>query len=95
MTGCPNGCARPYTAEIGIVGRTKTAYDVYVGGSATGERLARRLAVSVKLRELGAALRPTLERYAADRHADETIGDFCHRAGIGEPTRLEATACLS
>ena len=41
MTGCPNGCARPYTAEIGIVGRTKKTYDVYVGGSATGDRLAR------------------------------------------------------
>ena len=41
MTGCPNGCARPYNAEIGIVGRTKTSYDVYVGGSAVGDRLGR------------------------------------------------------
>ena len=40
MTGCPNGCARPYTAEIGIVGRTKKTYDIYVGGSASGDRLA-------------------------------------------------------
>ncbi len=40
MTGCPNGCARPYTAEIGIVGRTKTGYDLHLGGAAAGDRLA-------------------------------------------------------
>ena len=56
MTGCPNGCARPYTAEIGVVGRTKRGYDVYVGGSATGERLAERIRADVPFDQLAATL---------------------------------------
>jgi sulfite reductase (ferredoxin) len=62
LTGCPNGCARPYVAEVGIVGRTKTAYDVYVGGSAGGDRLAARIAAGVGLALVPAALGPLLER---------------------------------
>ena len=64
MTGCPNGCARPYTAEIGIVGRTKTTYDVYVGGSAVGDRLAERIRADVPLDQIPAVLAPVLARYA-------------------------------
>ena len=64
MTGCPNGCARPYTAEIGIVGRTKTTYDVYVGGSPAGDRLAERIRADVPLDQLPAVLAPVLARYA-------------------------------
>jgi sulfite reductase (ferredoxin) len=89
ITGCPIGCARPYTAEIGIVGRTKTSYDVYVGGSATGERLARRLAVGVKLGALGDELQPVFDTYRDERRHGEGFGDFCDRAGLGEPTRQE------
>ena len=95
VTGCPNGCARPYTAEIGIVGRTKTAYDVYVGGAATGERLARRLATGVKLADLGDRLRPLLERYQQERLDGEGVGDFANRLGLGEPTHGEVLACRS
>jgi sulfite reductase (ferredoxin) len=95
VTGCPNGCARPYTAEIGIVGRTKTSYDVYVGGAATGERLARRLATGVKLAALGESLRPVLERYRHERGSGEGIGDYCDRVGLGEPYRAEVAACPS
>ena len=62
MTGCPNGCARPYTAEIGIVGPTKRGYDLYVGGAPGGDRLAGRLAKSVKLDDVVDTLRPLLER---------------------------------
>ena len=58
MTGCPNGCARPYTAEIGIVGRTKKGYDVYVGGSAAGDRLAERIRTDVPLDQIAATLAP-------------------------------------
>ena len=47
MTGCPNGCARPYTAEIGIVGRTKTNYDMYVGGSRRHDRMNQLFAVDL------------------------------------------------
>jgi sulfite reductase (ferredoxin) len=81
MTGCPNGCARPYTAEIGIVGRTKRGYDVYIGGSAQGDRLGRRLARNVNIDELSATLRPLFERWRGDRVKDERFGDFWDRVG--------------
>jgi sulfite reductase (ferredoxin) len=72
MTGCPNGCARPYNAEIGIVGRTKKNYDVFVGGSATFGRMARRIRADVPFDQLAATLLPLFERYAADG----TFGDW-------------------
>ena len=81
MTGCPNGCARPYTAEIGIVGRTKTGYDLHLGGAAAGDRLARPVARSVKLADLPATLAPWLDAFAADRRDGESFGDFVHRVG--------------
>lgn len=83
VTGCPNGCARPYTAEIGIVGRTKTTYDVYVGGSSGGERLNLRLGTDVRLASLRSLFDALFVRYAAERHDDESIGDYCARAGVG------------
>ncbi len=64
MTGCPNGCARPYGAEIGIVGRTKRNYDVYVGGAEAGDRLAQVLRADVPLADVPTLLRPLLERFA-------------------------------
>ena len=84
MTGCPNGCARPYSAEIGIVGRTKTTYDVYVGGSASGERLAQRIRADVPLDEIPALLAPVLAGYAGSPAGPETFGDWS--AGVGVPT---------
>ena len=81
MTGCPNGCSRPYTAEIGIVGRTKTGYDVYVGGSVGGERLAERLRTDVAFADIPALLSPVFARYAIDREPDESFGDYCNRVG--------------
>jgi sulfite reductase (ferredoxin) len=82
MTGCPNGCARPYTAEIGIVGRTKTGYDIHLGGAAAGDRLARPVARSVKLADLPAVVGPWLDRFAAERSDGESFGDFVHRVGL-------------
>ena len=64
MTGCPNGCARPYTAEIGIVGRTKKTYDVYVGGSASGDRLATLVRADVPLDQIAAIVAPLFSQYA-------------------------------
>ena len=81
MTGCPNGCARPYTAEIGIVGRTKTTYDVYVGGSPGGDRLAERIRADVPLDQLPAVLAPVLQRYAGTEAA---FGDWA--ASVGAET---------
>jgi sulfite reductase (ferredoxin) len=86
MTGCPNGCARPYTAELGIVGRTKSTYDLYLGGSVAGERLAERLAVGVKLGALEGHLTTILEGYAADAMPGEAFGDFCVRVGVEKLT---------
>jgi sulfite reductase (ferredoxin) len=83
MTGCPNGCSRPYSAEIGIVGRTKKTYDLYLGGSAGGDRLAQRVRADVPLDELTAHLRPLLERFADDAGDDGALdfGDWCHAQG--------------
>jgi sulfite reductase (ferredoxin) len=83
MTGCPNGCARPYTAEIGIVGRTKTTYDVYVGGSPGGDRLAERIRADVPLDQLPAVLAPVLQRYAGNEAA-AAFGDWA--AAVGAET---------
>ena len=81
VTGCPNGCARPYTAEIGVVGRGKTTYDVYLGGSAGGDRLGQRIRADVALGDLDGLLSPVFGRYASDRHDGESFGDYCHRIG--------------
>ena len=75
MTGCPNGCSRPYAAEIGIVGRTKRNYDIFVGGSPAGDRLARVLRANVPLSDVPDLLRPLLEAFA--RSGDGTsFGDW-------------------
>jgi sulfite reductase (ferredoxin) len=83
MTGCPNGCARPYTAEIGIVGRTKKTYDVYVGGSASGDRLATLIRADVPLDQVAAVVAPLFERYARSTPA-ATFGDWAD--GVGAST---------
>ena len=82
VTGCPNGCARPYVAELGIVGRTKTAYDIFLGGDAVGTRLASLLVESVPLTKLGDVLAPLLDRYRDERVADEGFGDWADRLGV-------------
>ena len=64
MTGCPNGCARPYNSEIGIVGRTKKGYDLYVGGSAAGDRMSQRIRTDVPLDQIAATLAPVFAQYA-------------------------------
>lgn len=79
VTGCPNGCARPYVAELGIVARTKTAYDIWVGGDAAGTRLAETIAESVPLRKLGDVLGPVFDRFAAERADGESFGDWAQR----------------
>jgi sulfite reductase (ferredoxin) len=70
MTGCPNGCSRPYAAELAIVGRTKKNYDVLVGGSPAGDRLARLLRADVPLTDVPELLRPLLEAFARSGDQD-------------------------
>ena len=76
MTGCPNGCSRPYAAEIGIVGRTKKNYDIFVGGSPAGDRLARLLRADVPLTDVPDLLRPLLEAFSRS-DATASFGDWC------------------
>lgn len=81
MTGCPNGCARPYVAELGVVGRTKTTYDIWLGGDAAGTRLAQTAVEAVPFQKLGDVLAPLLDRFADGRLVDETFGDWANRLG--------------
>jgi sulfite reductase (ferredoxin) len=82
MTGCPNGCARPYTAELGIVGRGKTSYDIHVGGDAAGTRMNEVFAVNIPRDQLGPVLQPLLEHYREAREPGEGLGDFAAREGV-------------
>jgi len=82
MTGCPNGCARPYTADLAFVGRSLHKYGLFVGGSMLGTRLATLYADLVPRDRLVATVRPLFERYRDERLDDERFGDFCHRVGI-------------
>ncbi len=82
MTGCPNGCARPYLAEIGLVGKAPGKYNLYLGAAFDGSRLNRLYKASVNDSEIADELRPILLRYAKERTEGETFGDFCIRAGI-------------
>lgn len=82
MTGCPNGCARPYVAEIGIVGDAADRYQIWLGGDGVGTRLARTVADRVHRNDLPTVLRPVVQRYAAERLPDETFGSFINRASI-------------
>jgi sulfite reductase (NADPH) hemoprotein beta-component len=79
MTGCPNGCARPYTAEIALVGKAPNKYQIYLGGNEGSTRLNRLYKDSVKGDDLMAELRPVLARYRQERQAGERFGDFCAR----------------
>jgi sulfite reductase (ferredoxin) len=81
-TGCPNGCARPYTAEIGIVGASVLMYTIYLGASPMGTRLGFAFATNVKSTDIRIRLRPVIQHYAENRHTGERFGDFCHRVGI-------------
>lgn len=82
MTGCPNGCARPYLGEIGLVGRSKRSYDIYLGADRFGNRLGEVYASDVVNDGLVDALRPVLELYAKESNPREAFGDFCHRVGL-------------
>jgi len=81
MTGCPNGCARPAVAEVGIVGRTKSTYDVFVGGGVRGDRLATLYREKVPFNEIANVLGPLFDRWEGEGLADEAFGDFVARVG--------------
>jgi sulfite reductase (NADPH) hemoprotein beta-component len=82
ITGCPNGCARPYLAEIGLVGKAPGRYNLHLGADASGQRLNRLYRENVDERAILDALDPLFARYAAERHAHERFGDFLWRSRL-------------
>eukprot|EP00178_Gracilaria_changii_P004917 TRINITY_DN1798_c0_g1_i2.p1 TRINITY_DN1798_c0_g1~~TRINITY_DN1798_c0_g1_i2.p1 ORF type:complete len:705 (+),score=103.69 TRINITY_DN1798_c0_g1_i2:6290-8404(+) len=84
MTGCPNGCARPYMAEIGFVGSAMNTYQLWLGGAANQTRLAFTYLEKVKESEIENVLSPLLIMYTSKRKKGESFGDFCDRMGKAE-----------
>ena len=81
ITGCPNGCVRTYTGDIGLVGRTPGTYAIYVGGDFAGTRLSFRLLDRVKQAEVVPALERLFAQYATGGGDGEGFGDWCSRMG--------------
>ncbi|MDE3064052.1 MAG: NADPH-dependent assimilatory sulfite reductase hemoprotein subunit [Acidobacteriota bacterium] len=79
LTGCPNGCARPAVAEVGVVGRTKSSYDLYLGGGPRGDRLATLYREKLTLEQIPQVLGPVFDRWRDEGEAGEAFGDFCAR----------------
>jgi sulfite reductase (NADPH) hemoprotein beta-component len=82
MTGCPNGCARPYLAEIGLVGKGPGRYNLYLGAAFDGSRMNKLYAEDLDHAGIVAALDPVLAAYASEREKGERFGDFAIRAGF-------------
>ena len=85
MTGCPNGCARPYQSEIGIVGRSGDKYTLYLGGSTLGERLNATFQDLVPREQIVPLLKKVLTQFEQDHQAGESFGDYCNRLGNERP----------
>ncbi|GHA95374.1 assimilatory sulfite reductase (NADPH) hemoprotein subunit [Shewanella indica] len=85
MTGCPNGCARPFAAEIGFVGKAPGRYNMYLGASFEGTRLNKMYRENIQEAEILSELDALFGRYAAEREIGESFGDFTVRAGIVKP----------
>jgi sulfite reductase (NADPH) hemoprotein beta-component len=82
ITGCPNGCARPYLAEIGLIGRAPGRYTLRLGADAVGARLNVVHRDNIDENAIIAVLDELIGRYAAERHGDERFGDFLWRANV-------------
>ncbi len=82
ITGCPNGCARPYLAEIALIGRAPGRYTLRLGADAVGSRLNVVYRDNIDENAIVTALDELIARYAAERHADERFGDFLWRANV-------------
>lgn len=89
MTGCPNGCARPYNADIGLVGKAKGKYTLFLGGTRIGTRLAFIHKDLVPMEQIVPTLAPLFAAFKDHRQTEESFGDFCNRMGN---TRLQAFA---
>ncbi|WP_404421585.1 NADPH-dependent assimilatory sulfite reductase hemoprotein subunit [Nibricoccus sp. IMCC34717] len=90
VTGCPNGCARPFLAEIGFVGKAPGKYALYLGAKYDGTRLNELFAPSVTIDESIELLRPIIQRYGRERQPSEQFGDFCQRVVLPEHKAAKA-----
>jgi sulfite reductase (NADPH) hemoprotein beta-component len=83
-TGCPNGCARPYMAELAFVGKAPGRYQLWLGGNTAGTRLNQLWKDVVKDQDLETEVRPILLRFAKERTSGERFGDWCDRVFLRE-----------
>lgn len=86
MTGCPNGCSRPWLGELALVGKAPHTYNLMLGGGYLGQRLNKLYKANVKDEEIVDYIKPLFKRYALEREEGEHFGDFCIRVGIIKPT---------
>jgi sulfite reductase (ferredoxin) len=82
MTGCPNGCARPYMAELGFVGSSPESYQIWLGGSPAQTRLAKPIEEKLHVNHFEAFLEPIFVYFKQKRQLSESFGDFCDRVGL-------------
>ncbi|MEM1425542.1 MAG: NADPH-dependent assimilatory sulfite reductase hemoprotein subunit, partial [Cyanobacteria bacterium P01_H01_bin.130] len=82
MTGCPNGCARPYLAELGLVGSGSNQYQVWLGGAPNQTRLAQPFVEKLPEEDIESFLEPILVYFKRSRDEGESFGDFCDRVGF-------------
>ena len=91
MTGCPNGCVRPYTSDIGLVGRSGDKYLMFLGGRILGDRQNFQAKDLVPRAEIVSTLKPLLSRFKHERTETESFGDYCHRLGQEQVKTLLTT----
>lgn len=91
MTGCPNGCARPYLAEMGFVGNGPDQYQLWLGASPNQTRLSEVYVERMHIDQLEATLEPVFACFKKKRKAGESLGDFCHRVGFDAIREFAAT----
>ncbi len=82
ISGCPNGCSRPYLGEIALVGKAPGRYNLMLGADHRGQRLNTLYRENITEAQIIEALEPLLARYGAERTPGEGFGDFLHRAGL-------------
>mmetsp|Transcript_36452 Transcript_36452/g.81128 ORF Transcript_36452/g.81128 Transcript_36452/m.81128 type:complete len:211 (-) Transcript_36452:890-1522(-) len=91
MTGCPNGCARPYMAELGFVGDGPNSYQVYLGGNSNQTRLATLFADRVKLKDFEAFFEPVFLHFKNNKKVNEGFGDYAARVGVDAIRAFQAS----
>ncbi|MGF1932826.1 MAG: sulfite reductase, ferredoxin dependent [Nostoc sp. ChiQUE02] len=91
MTGCPNGCARPYLAELGFVGSAPESYQLWLGGSPNQTRLAQPYIEKLHHNDLDSFLEPIFVYFKKSRKSKESFGDFCDRVGFDAIREFAAT----